>query len=151
MLQMAVAMDVVWSRGVELSSPPGPLDVTKRKRAVWGADAQKVVQLMMGQLRSPTDQGVCKRTEEDVTTLDLLGCKTITSSPLGELDCNSARGEFLELDPDQPLPCGWEKCLDLKVGLLCRSLQVACTFREDCVKFYQHSFTNEMFSIVSGH
>ena len=97
---MAVAMEVAW-RGSELGSPVLEM---KKKRA-WGADAQKVVQLMMGQLQSDAKPDV---------TLDLLG--KAGPSPRSELELNSS-AEFLELDPDQPLPSGWEKCLDLKVLL----------------------------------
>lgn len=88
---MAVAMEVAW-RAPELA--PGG---SGSKRA-WGADTEKLMQLMMGQF------GV-------KPTLDLLGSAASPSSR--EFDQPS---EFLELDPDQPLPPNWEKCLDLKTG-----------------------------------
>lgn len=105
--EMAVVQEGVgrWSRGyVELDHS----HVNRKKRA-WGEDAQRVMQLMMGQLRSEDDH--------EHVTLDLLG-----KASSGELKCNNGLNwGFLELDPDQPLPCGWEKCLDLKVGLTSRS------------------------------
>lgn len=149
---MAVVMEVPWSRATgELgSNSPAALELTKGKKASsssssqqqqhasWGADAQKVVQLMMGQLRSSPSSGEQRQEDDDdddddVTTLDLLGCNNInininniskavapSSSHQreefkGHSHHNSNSAEFLELDPDQPLPPGWEKCLDLKV------------------------------------
>lgn len=143
-------MEVPWSRttGELGSNSPAALELTKGKKASsssssqqqqhasWGADAQKVVQLMMGQLRSSPSSGEQRQDDnddDDVTTLDLLGCKNInininniskavapSSSHQreefkGHSHHNSNSAEFLELDPDQPLPPGWEKCLDLKV------------------------------------
>ncbi|XP_024393798.1 uncharacterized protein [Physcomitrium patens] len=110
---MAVAMEVSW-RGSELGSPV--LEV-KKKRA-WGADAQKLMQLMMGQLPS---EGA-KQAAEPSVTLDLLGKADPPSS--GEVKLESSclaptSPEFLELDPsEEPLPSVWEKCLDLKTGKL---------------------------------
>lgn len=110
---MAVAMEVSW-RGSELGSPV--LEV-KKKRA-WGADAQKLMQLMMGQLPS---EGA-KQAAEPSVTLDLLGKADPPSS--GEVKLESSclaptSPEFLELDPsEEPLPSVWEKCLDLKVDPL---------------------------------
>lgn len=86
------------------------------KKRAWGADTEKLMQLMMGQF------GASVKPAE--VTLDLLGTAADhgSSSPSScrgatELDCNSSP-EFLELDPDHPLPSGWEKCLDLKTGEL---------------------------------
>lgn len=110
---MASEIAVVQEGETRWSRPGyGKLDhshVNPKKRA-WGEDAQRVMQLMMGQLRSEDDH--------EHVTLDLLG-----KAPSGELKCNSGLNwVFLELDPDQPLPCGWEKCLDLTVGLTPLSL-----------------------------
>lgn len=106
---MAVAMEVAW-RGVELGSSPVVLEMSKKR--AWGADTEKLMQFMMGQFGSSSSSGV-KQVE---VTLDLLGTAAGSSPVRGsELDCNSS-AEFLELDPDQPLPADWEKCLDLKVS-----------------------------------
>ncbi|XP_024367873.1 uncharacterized protein [Physcomitrium patens] len=108
---MAVAMEVAW-RGVELGSSPVVLEMSKKR--AWGADTEKLMQFMMGQFGSSSSSGV-KQVE---VTLDLLGTAAGSSPVRGsELDCNSS-AEFLELDPDQPLPADWEKCLDLKTGEL---------------------------------
>lgn len=53
-----------------------------------------MLQLMMGHFE--------RRTE----TLDLLG------------GSSTAAFTTLELEPEKPLPCGWEKCLDLKTGMV---------------------------------
>lgn len=118
-------MEVAW-RGTELggnsnSSATAVLDLggLGKKRA-WGADTEKLMQLMMGQFAATSPASAEVKTAGDVT-LDLLGAGA-SSSPAScrggcELDCNSSP-EFLELDPDQPLPSGWEKCLDLKVMAL---------------------------------
>ena len=82
------------------------LDV-KKKRAAWGADAQELMQMMMGQLR-PCGGGA------ELSTLDLLGA----CSSSGAAHQRSLAPEFLELDPEEPLPSGWEKRLDLKVDRL---------------------------------
>lgn len=176
---MAVAMEVAW-RGAgggggvgELGSssttaPPGVSiqDVeaslkmnkhnvlgaaTKMNKRAWGADAHKLVQLMMNPLQQQQQRqqqqlvhaggnseankvATDEEEEEEEVTLDLLG----PSSPptklqkleeekdeeVRELEARGAEleprsREFLELEPaDQPLPLpsGWEKCLDLKVG-----------------------------------
>lgn len=56
------------------------------------------------------------RLSREEVTLDLLGTAAGSLPARGsELDCNSSV-EFLELDPNQPLPSDWEKCLDLKTG-----------------------------------
>lgn len=112
---MAVAMEVAW-RGAELGSTSVPVLDLGKKRA-WGADTEKLMQLMMGQFGGNSASSL-KPAE---VTLDLLGTGGSSSSCRGavtELDCNSSPPEFLELDPDQPLPSGWEKCLDLKTGEL---------------------------------
>lgn len=137
-------MEVPWSRAtgelgsnnssatLELAkgkkaSSSSPSQQQQQQHAAWGADAQKVVQLMMGQLRSaPSSSGELQQEDDgdyDLTTLDLLGCKAVAPSSAahqrqefkGRTHHNSNSGEFLELDPDHPLPPGWEKCLDLKV------------------------------------
>uniref|UniRef100_A0A7I4F6D6 WW domain-containing protein n=1 Tax=Physcomitrium patens TaxID=3218 RepID=A0A7I4F6D6_PHYPA len=114
---MAVAMEVAW-RGAELGNSPVVLEMSKKR--TWGADTEKLMQLMMGQFgssSSPAVGGGDVKQEVDVT-LDLLGTAAGSSPASGtELDCHSS-AEFLELDPDQPLPSGWEKCLDLKTGEL---------------------------------
>ncbi|XP_024401601.1 uncharacterized protein [Physcomitrium patens] len=108
-------MEVAW-RGSELCGPV--LDI-KSKRA-WGADAHKLMQLMMGQIPSE-DTKPAAATESSVT-LDLF-CKADPSPrcavQLG-IACNTTSSPgFLELDPsEEPLPSGWEKCLDLKTGKL---------------------------------
>lgn len=101
---MAVAMEVAW-RGVELggsSSGSSSSSSAVSKKRAWGADTEKLMYLMMGQF------GAVRPAE---VTLDLLGAAS-APCPARELDSP----EFLELDPDQPLPSGWEKCLDLKTG-----------------------------------
>jgi hypothetical protein len=50
--------------------------------------------------------GECER----ISTLDLLG----KADPCLDLDFLPSP-DFLHLDPEEPLPSGWEKCLDLKV------------------------------------
>ncbi|KAL2651489.1 hypothetical protein R1flu_019617 [Riccia fluitans] len=109
---MAIAMEVGW-RGSELGSPsfshlkhkaPSANNSNMTSSSSWGgADPQKLLQLMMGQIQ-----------EESRPTLDLFGKKP--SSSVAEKDDESRNDEFLELDPDLPLPSGWEKCLDLKSG-----------------------------------
>lgn len=119
---MAVAMEVAW-RGAELGNSPVVLEMSKKR--TWGADTEKLMQLMMGQFgssSSPAVGGGDVKQEVDVT-LDLLGTAAGSSPASGtELDCHSS-AEFLELDPDQPLPSGWEKCLDLKVSPGSHSLE----------------------------
>jgi len=115
---MAVAMEVAW-RGAELGSSSVPVLDLGKKRA-WGADTEKLMQLMMGQFGGNSSSSPSSLKPAEVT-LDLLGTGISSSSCRGagtELDCNSSPPEFLELDPDQPLPSGWEKCLDLKTGEL---------------------------------
>jgi hypothetical protein len=172
---MAVVMEVPWSRATgELgSNSPAALELTKGKKASssspsqqqqhvsWGADAQKVVQLMMGQLRSSPSAGEQRQqgedddSDDDVTTLDLLGCnnininisKAVAPSSSHQREefkghnhhHNSNSAEFLELDPDQPLPPGWEKCLDLKVTNipspnLPRDFTPECTLGMSCIE-----------------
>ncbi|BBM96935.1 protein MpCFL1 [Marchantia polymorpha subsp. ruderalis] len=99
---MAVAMEVGW-RGPELGSASyshmklkAPPAATTSSSSWGGADPQKVLQLMMGHR----------------PTLDLFG--NASSSP-AEVD-DAQPDEFVELDPDLPLPSEWEKCLDLKSG-----------------------------------
>jgi hypothetical protein len=92
---MAVAMETAGWREV--------LDV-KKKRAAWGADAQQLMQMMMGQLQSEPAN------VSELSTLDLLG----KADPCLDLDFLPSP-DFLHLDPEEPLPSGWEKCLDLKV------------------------------------
>ena len=173
---MAVAMEVAWRAGGgggggvgELgssSTPPGVSiqDVeaslkmknnvgpaNKMNKRAWGADAHKLVQLMMNPLQQQqqrqqqlhaggnleakkgADDEEEEEEEEEEVTLDLLG----PSSPptklqkleeekheVRELEPRGAEleprsREFLELEPaDQPLPSGWEKCLDLKVSAI---------------------------------
>lgn len=175
---MAVAMEVAWRAGGgggvgELgssSTPPGVSiqDVeaslkmknnvgaaNKMNKRAWGADAHKLVQLMMNPLQQQQQRQQqlhaggnleAKKVadeeeeeevdeEEEEVTLDLLG----PSSPptklqkleeekdeVRELEPRGAEleprfREFLELEPADhplPLPSGWEKCLDLKVGAL---------------------------------
>lgn len=91
------------------------LDV-KKKRASWGADAQQLMQMMMGQLRS---ERTTVSPAAQMDTLDLFSKADPCSSSM-QLDSElqlSASPDFLELDPEEPLPPSWEKCLDLKVGL----------------------------------
>ncbi|KAG0587542.1 hypothetical protein KC19_2G172700 [Ceratodon purpureus] len=105
---MAVAMETGGWRGGEI------LDV-KKKRTAWGADAQQLMQMMMGQLHSEPEN---VRQDVELSTLDLLG-KADPCSSSREFDTElhlSASPDFLELDPEEPLPSGWEKCLDLKTG-----------------------------------
>jgi hypothetical protein len=121
---------------------------TKMNKRAWGADAHKLVQLMMNPLQQQQQQfhaggnseankvATDEEEEEEEVTLDLLGPSSSPPTKLQKLEEEKldevreleARGaelepsrsrEFLELEPaDQPLPLpsGWEKCLDLKVG-----------------------------------
>ncbi|KAL3700189.1 hypothetical protein R1sor_018211 [Riccia sorocarpa] len=110
---MAVAMEVGW-HGTELGSPsfahlkhktPSGNKNTNSSSSSWGgADPQKLLQLMMGQIQ-----------EESRPTLDLFDKKSSLSVAEADSD-HRADAEFVELDPDLPLPSGWEKCLDLKSG-----------------------------------
>ncbi|KAG0569646.1 hypothetical protein KC19_6G104600 [Ceratodon purpureus] len=98
---MAVAMEVSW-RGGEMGSPG-------RKKRAWGADAQQLMHLMMGQLHS-------QPAVKPELTLDLLGNTDPSSSCVTQL---SGSPDFdLQLHPEEPLPSGWEKCLDLQTGKL---------------------------------
>ncbi|KAG0616025.1 hypothetical protein M758_5G084700 [Ceratodon purpureus] len=112
---MAVAMEVVWrqSGGDQLQLGSGVMTATvdvmrssvvSNKKRAWGADAQKLMQVMMGQFSHGEEQ-----------TLDLLGSGGGGGSGVGS---GNGVDEFLEVDPDQPLPAGWEQCLDLKTGEL---------------------------------
>jgi hypothetical protein len=127
-------MEVAW-RGPELLNPPA-FDMMKKR--AWGVDAQKVVQLMMGQLQSDSSctssspaaaaAAAAASASADEVTLDLLGEAAATaarplrrdpSSSSSDRPQNCALTEFLELDPDQPrLPSDWKTCLDLKVFLV---------------------------------
>jgi hypothetical protein len=123
------AMEVAW-RGPELLNPPA-FDMMKKR--AWGVDAQKVVQLMMGQLQSDSSctspsPAAATPASADEVTLDLLGeaaaaaarpLRRDPSSSSSDPPQNCALTEFLELDPDQPrLPSDWKTCLDLKVFLV---------------------------------
>ncbi len=123
-------MEVAW-RGPELLNPPA-FDMMKKR--AWGVDAQKVVQLMMGQLQSDSTctssspAAAAAQASADEVTLDLLGeaaaaaarpLRRDPSSSSSDPPQNCALTEFLELDPDQPrLPSEWKTCLDLKVFLV---------------------------------
>lgn len=101
---MAVATEVAAWRRVEA-------DAVRVKKRAWGADAQQLMQLTMGQMsHSP---GIA------AFTLDLLGNGKATGpsfSGFNQLESTSAPELKLELDSgDAPVPSGWEKCLDLKV------------------------------------
>lgn len=118
---MAVTMEVAW-RGAALGNSP----VVLSKKRAWGADAEKLMQLMVGQ---PGSSSVTKPEE---VTLDLLGMAaavpTSPSTAVTELLQDSSMA-LPELDPELPLPSGWEKCLDPKVQLaysLAQSLQTFC-------------------------
>lgn len=122
---MAVAMEVAaasWRGGAELGGSSSSSTPVRKKRA-WGADAQQLMQLMMGQLQhssSSADRHVGKPPADDELTLDLLG-KADDPQALptrcAEAPKLSQSPEFLHLDPEDsaPLPSGWEKCLDLQV------------------------------------
>ncbi|XP_024358073.1 uncharacterized protein [Physcomitrium patens] len=104
---MAVATEVAAWRRVEA-------DAVRVKKRAWGADAQQLMQLTMGQMsHSP---GIA------AFTLDLLGNGKATGpsfSGFNQLESTSAPELKLELDSgDAPVPSGWEKCLDLKTGKL---------------------------------
>ena len=176
---MAVAMEVAWRAGggggvgelgsSSSSAPPGVSiqDVEaaslkmknnvgsphKMSKRAWGADAHKLVQLMMNPLQQQQLQRqqqqlqhaggnleankVADKEEEEEeeekeeVTLDLLGASSSPPTKLQKLEEEKddeevvreleppRSREFLELEPaDQPLPLpsGWEKCLNLKVG-----------------------------------
>ena len=104
-------METAAWRGAEV------LDVKKKRAAAWGADAQQLMQMMMGQLGQSEPADV-KLPAAELSTLDLLGRADPCSSAkqLGSELLFSSTPDFLELDPEEPLPSGWEKCLDLKVG-----------------------------------
>lgn len=114
---MAVAMETGAWRGSELPVLDGK--VKKNNRTAWGADAQKLMQMMLGQLHSsepPADVAAgpdaSPGAEHQLSTLDLFGNADPRSS---QLESSSAAEFDLELEPEEPLPSGWEKCLDLKV------------------------------------
>lgn len=180
---MAVAMEVAWRAGggggggvgelgsSSSSAPPPGVSIQdveaaslkmknnvgsphKMSKRAWGADAHKLVQLMMNPLQQQqlqrqqqqlqhaggnleANKEVADKEEEEEekeeVTLDLLGASSSPPTKLQKLEDEvvrelEARGaeleptrsrEFLELEPaDQPLPLpsGWEKCLNLKVG-----------------------------------
>lgn len=124
---MAVAMEVGW-RGPELGSASyshmklkAPPAATTSSSSWGGADPQKVLQLMMGHR----------------PTLDLFG--NASSSP-AEVD-DAQPDEFVELDPDLPLPSEWEKCLDLKVSLAVDPPERAVVFLA-CTRSLLSSSTN---------
>ncbi|XP_024375339.1 uncharacterized protein [Physcomitrium patens] len=112
---MAVAMEMAW-RGAELGSSP----VLLSKKHAWGADTERLMQLMMGQ--SGCASATTSESKRSEVTLDLLVTDAAFPSSPSSLGagskCNFFSPEFLELDPDHPLPSGWEKCLDLKTGEL---------------------------------
>ncbi|KAJ7533077.1 hypothetical protein O6H91_13G032000 [Diphasiastrum complanatum] len=90
---MAIAMEVGWPAS-DLGGDSYPALIGKKRG--WGDDQQKLLQLMMG----PSSK------EDTRITLDLLGGSSSASQ----------QSQFLDLNPDVPLPSGWEKCLDLKSG-----------------------------------
>ncbi|KAJ7537536.1 hypothetical protein O6H91_11G010500 [Diphasiastrum complanatum] len=87
---MALAMEIGWR-----ASDMGSAVMTKKRS--WGDDQQKLFDLMTGASYSDNTRH----------TLDLFG-----SSSTRE------QSEFVELDPEIPLPSGWEKRLDLKSGAI---------------------------------
>lgn len=126
---MAVAMGVAWGSGgssqLQLGSggnsaggsPPVAMDVMRAgtaKKMAWGADTEKLMDIMVERFSQKKE---VKENTGVASTLNLLGAgagdggeavgATGLDSPVIE--------EFLEVDPDQPLPSDWEKCLDLKV------------------------------------
>lgn len=113
---MAIAMEVASWRGSELGTSP-------RKKRAWGADAQQLMQLMMGQLQTQQQPATASPDVRPAAvpaaelTLDLFG-RTADPSATGVVPQLSSSLEFLHLDPEdsEPLPSGWEKCLDLQVG-----------------------------------
>lgn len=110
----------------------------ERRSTAWGVDAQKVVQLMMGQLQYSADSSTntaaaaaacCTGAAGDDVTLDLLGGaagdQDVGPSMRRSIISDGCRSggtstefDLMELDPEQPrLPSDWRKCLDLKVVL----------------------------------
>ena len=126
---MAVAMETAAWRGAEV------LDV-KKERAAWGADAQQLMQMMLGQLRS---EPASMKPAAELSTLDLLG-KAEPCSSARQLDSelHLSSPDFLELDPEEPLPSGWEKCLDLQVEF----------HHLDCATFFKDS--GALYAELSG-
>ncbi len=146
-----VAMEVAW-RGPaddhrQLSCAGAVFEMKKERRSTaWGVDAQKVVQLMMGQLQYSADSSTntaaaaaacCTGAAGDDVTLDLLGGAagdqdvgpSMRRSIISD-DCTSGgtstEFDLMELDPEQPrLPFDWRKCLDLKVALFARALKAS--------------------------
>ncbi|CAM6018328.1 unnamed protein product [Sphagnum balticum] len=135
-------MEVAW-RGPaddhrQLSCAGAVFEMKKERRSTaWGVDAQKVVQLMMGQLQYSADSSTNTAAAAaacftgaagDDVTLDLLGgaagdqdvCPSMRRSIIAD-GCTSGgtstEFDLMELDPEQPrLPSDWRKCLDLKTG-----------------------------------
>lgn len=109
-MAVAASQMELWRGGLQAGS-----DKTKKKtHHEWGEDKHKVLQLMLGQIN--------QRNSSSITTLDLLGsCSNKVSyvhqslSKVGSCE-NSSEAEVVELDQQQNLPSGWEKCLDLKVN-----------------------------------
>ena len=95
---MAVAMEVSWRGGVELG---------RQKKRAWGADAQQLMHLMMGQLQHSQPSAVQSRPE---STLDLLG-----AGAAEPISCLSQSFDLQAHPEELPLPSGWEKFLDLQV------------------------------------
>lgn len=74
----------------------------RERSVVEEADNRRMLEFMLG----PIESG--KRSNGKHTTLDLLG---------GSCALQPASNESsIELEPESPLPSGWEKCLDLKTG-----------------------------------
>ncbi|KAH9549615.1 hypothetical protein CY35_10G029500 [Sphagnum magellanicum] len=135
-------MEVAW-RGPaddhrQLSCAGAVFEMKKERRSTaWGVDAQKVVQLMMGQLQYSADSSTntaaaaaacCTGAAGDDVTLDLLGGaagdQDVGPSMRRSIISDGCRSggtstefDLMELDPEQPrLPSDWRKCLDLKTG-----------------------------------
>ena len=102
-VEMAVAAELTSWSGRELGSPV-------RKKRAWGADAQQLMQLMMGQLRSQPAAAAAPE-----LTLDLLGNADPSSSCVTTQLSGSSDLDLHVLRPEESLPSGWEKCLDLQV------------------------------------
>eukprot|EP00249_Psilotum_nudum_P004576 c18085_g1_i1 orf=181-594(-) len=91
---MATVVQTGWYASNPVATSPSLMSV--KKDLPWSEDAEKISQLMLTHVK-----------QQQPETLDLLG----------GLDGQST-GVLLDSDPNRPLPCGWERCLDLKTGTL---------------------------------
>ncbi|MCO5606948.1 hypothetical protein L7F22_064745 [Adiantum nelumboides] len=72
----------------------------------------RMVELLLGPFLASKTSHVHHLVNEQLTTLDLLPTPSNSFPPLRDaIGCT-----HIELEPEMPLPSGWEKCLNLKTG-----------------------------------